>query len=74
MFSLRILDNGPTGYYVLKLEAQVATLICLVVFLLNYWKKLKIAYGYFPLGGVVYLAISSCSQCVNNGYFNFDKV
>jgi hypothetical protein len=23
---------------------------------------------------VVYLAISSCSQCVNNGYFNFDKV
>jgi hypothetical protein len=20
------------------------------------------------------MAISSCSQCVNNGYFNFDKV
>jgi hypothetical protein len=73
-FFLRILDSGPTGYYVLELEAQVITLICLVVFFWLYWKKLQIAYGYFLLGGVVYLAISSCSQCVNSGYFNFDKV
>jgi hypothetical protein len=43
VFLKRILDSGPTGYYVLELEAQVATLMCLVVFLLA-----KIAYGYFP--------------------------
>jgi hypothetical protein len=27
MFFLRILDNDPTSYYVLELEAQVATLM-----------------------------------------------
>jgi hypothetical protein len=73
-FFKRILDSGPTGYYVLELEAQLATLICLVVFLLAILEKFKIAYGYFPLGWVVYLAISSCTQCMNSGYFNFDKV
>jgi hypothetical protein len=38
---LTILDSGPTGYYVLELEAQVATLICLVVFLLAILEKIK---------------------------------
>jgi hypothetical protein len=33
-----------------------------------------ITYNYFSLGGVVYLAILNCNQCVNNGYFNFDKI
>jgi hypothetical protein len=46
-FSKKILDSGPIGYYVLELEGQVATLICLVVFLLAILGKLKIAYGYF---------------------------
>jgi hypothetical protein len=41
VFFLRILDSGPTGYYVLELEAQVATLICLVVFLLAMLEKFK---------------------------------
>ncbi len=41
IFFLRILDGGPTGYYVLELEAQVATLICLVVFLLAMLEKIK---------------------------------
>jgi hypothetical protein len=74
VFFFRILDSDPNGYYVLELEAQVATLIRLVVFYWLYWKKLKIAYGYFLLGGVLYLAISSCSQYVNSGYFKFEKV
>jgi hypothetical protein len=74
MFFLRILDNDPTSYHVLELEAQLATLMFGLFFTSSFWKTLKITYIYFPLGGVVYLAISSCSQCVNNGYFNFDKV
>jgi hypothetical protein len=37
----RILDSGPTSYYVLELEAQVVTLICLVVFLLAILEKIK---------------------------------
>jgi hypothetical protein len=37
----RILDSGPIGYYVLELEAQVATVICLVVFLLAILEKIK---------------------------------
>jgi hypothetical protein len=41
MFFLRILNNGPTSYYVLELEAQVATLIFLVVFLLAILEKIK---------------------------------
>jgi hypothetical protein len=41
VFFLRILDSGPTGYYVLELEAQVATLICLVGFLLAMLEKIK---------------------------------
>jgi hypothetical protein len=43
VFFLRILDSGPTGYYhdVLELEAQVVTLICLVVFLLAILEKNK---------------------------------
>jgi hypothetical protein len=41
VFFLRILDNGPTGYYVLELEAPVATLICLVDFLLAILEKIK---------------------------------
>ncbi len=57
-FFKRILDSGPTGYYVLELEAQVVKLICLVVFLLAILEnKIKIAFAYFPLGGMVCLAI-----------------
>jgi len=41
VFVFRILDSGPTGYSVLELEAQVATLICLVVFLLAILEKIK---------------------------------
>jgi hypothetical protein len=41
VFFLRILDTGPTGYYVLELEAQVATLTRLVVFLLAILEKIK---------------------------------
>jgi len=37
----RILDSGPTGYYAFELEAQVVTLICLVVFLLAILEKNK---------------------------------
>ncbi len=58
----------------LELEAQVATQICLVAFLLAILEKIKDSIWLFFrwMGGV--LAISSCSQCVNSGYFNFDKV
>jgi hypothetical protein len=35
----KILDSGPIGYYVLELEPQVATLICLVVFFTGYIGK-----------------------------------
>jgi hypothetical protein len=53
---------------------QVATLVCLVILTDYTEKKLEITYGYFPLGGVVNLAISVCIVYVNIGYFNFDKV
>jgi hypothetical protein len=47
-----ILDSGPSGYYVLELEAQVATLICLVVFLLAILGKfLNSMLLFFPLEG-----------------------
>jgi hypothetical protein len=37
-------------------------------------KKSDKTNGYFPFGGVVYLAIVGCVVYVNSGEFNFDKV
>lgn len=41
VFLLRIFNNGPIAYYVFELEAQVATIICLAVFLLPILEKVK---------------------------------
>jgi hypothetical protein len=74
VFLLRILNNGPIGYYMFELEAQVATLICLVIFLVPILEKIKDSIWLFsPWKGGIF-GYSSCNQCVNNGYFNFDKV
>ncbi len=41
VFLLKILNNGPIGYYVFELKAQVAMLIRLIVFLLPILEKVK---------------------------------
>jgi hypothetical protein len=41
MVFLRTFNSGPTNYYVLELEAQVVTLICLVFFKLAILEKSK---------------------------------
>jgi hypothetical protein len=59
VFFLRILDICPTGYYVLELEAQVATLICLVAFLSAILEKIKDSIWLFFcwMGGVLAISI-----------------